>query len=153
MIILSGDMGKMIQWFTCGFWWQHLRQVPVPEVPTSLTWHLTWCWNPKTPSANQIRHLWLMTSIYVYIYIHICMSYYILYVYTVYIPTCDPNKCPPKNSVEERFVHPLPLGSLGIHSQLILMDAHGHPTTIGLSDSLAVRSKKNIKQLWNLHMY
>ena len=60
---------------------------------------------------------------------------YILYIYT---PTCNPNKCPPKKSVEERFVHPLPLGSLGIHSQLILMDAHGHPTTIGLSDSLGI---------------
>ena len=59
-----------------------------------------------------------------------------------------PKQMPPKHSVEERFVHPLPLGSLGIHSQLILMDAHGHPTTIGLSDSLAVRSKKNVENIY-----
>ena len=72
------------------------------------------------------------------------MLYYILYVYTIYIytPTCNPNNCPPKKSVEGRFVHPLPLGSLGIHSQLILMDAHGHPTTIGLSDSLGSEIKE-----------
>ena len=71
--------------------------------------------------------------VYVILYIM-----YILYIY-IYLHATQTNAPPQKKSVEERFVHPLPLGSLGIHSQLILMDAHGHPTTIGLSDSLAVR--------------